>query len=177
MLALLPLLLLQLPSTAVVAGVDESSDQINGDSADCDFAVFDSATADDVSQFERHVRQRQPTLLAGATAHWPALAKWRPFERFARRHANLQLPVRKPLTTARGQSFRRASQYITLSQWALRARPPFVFDTNGSSGILPALGADVRPLPKGLTTVLRTPIFSLTGACVSLSFPTSAEPR
>lgn len=150
------------------------------DGSDCDFAVFGSAEAADASLFEGRVRQRQPTLLRGATAHWPALAKWQPFEQFARRHADLQLPVRKPLTTARGQSFRRAAQYITLSQWAhhLQAgeNPPFVFDTNGSSGILPALGADVRPLPKGLTRVLRTPIFSLTGAYVLQSFATS-QPR
>lgn len=136
----------------------------------CDFAVVDDGreVADDASLFERRVRQQRPAALVGAAAHWPALAEWQPFERFARRYANLHLPVRKPVATARGQSFRRASRHVTVRQWAQRLQsggnPPFVFDTNGSSGILPALGADIHPLPRGLTTVLRTSLFSLAGA-------------
>ena len=156
--------LLQLQPTAAGSPGDSAQQQ-------CDFAVFDGATADDASLFARHVRQRQPTLLAGATALWPAVTEWQPFERFARRFAELQLPVRKPITTARGQSFRRASRHVTLGQWARRLQaggaPPFVFDTNGSSGILPALGADIRPVPAGLATVLKTSLFSLAGACAS----------
>ena len=160
-LLLLQSLLLRLPTAA---GSGEQQ---------CDFAVFDGATADDASLFAHHVRQRQPTLLAGVTAHWPAVKEWQPFERFARRFSKLQLPVRKPITTARGQSFRRASRHVTLGQWARRLQtegtPPFVFDTNGSSGILPALGADIRPVPAGLTTVLKTSLFSLAGAYASPS--------
>ena len=68
--------------------------------------------------------------------------------------------VRDPATTARGESFRVAQRYITLARWARRlhagrkaaaagqeAKPaPFVFDSNASSAILPALRA-VSPAP------------------------------
>ena len=135
----------------------------------CDFAIVDAATAAEPTRFGQHVRQRQPTLSVGATAHWAATTEWQSLDTFAGRYADLQLPVRKPATTARGQSFRRAAKHVTLGQWARRlrsngGRPPLVFDTNGSSGVLPAFGADIQPLPAGLAAVLKTSLFSLAGA-------------
>ena len=122
----------------------------------CDFAVVD-----DPALLRRH---QQPTLLRGGAEHWPALREWRGFPAFVTRHPDLSLPIRRPETTARGQSFRRAERHVTLRQWGRTLRqggaPPLVFDSNGSSALLATLGADIRPLG-ALAAVLQTPLFSL----------------
>lgn len=140
----------------------------HGREASCDFAVLMGGqdAVMDAGRFAELVRQRQqPTLLVNATGAWAGLRDWMPFDSFSKRYGWLQLPVRRPSTTARGQSFRRANKFVTVEGWGQRLAagqgPPLVFDTNGSSGLLASFRPDISPLPAGLATVLRMPVFSL----------------
>ena len=166
-----------LPALAVLAALTTLIPASPQGQQRCDFLTLPdgAATANDFQLFAERVRQRQPTLLLNATGSLPATRAWRSLAALAARYGDLQLPVRKPASTARGQSFRRASKHMTLSSWVARLKdggaPPLVFDTNGSSGIFARTIEDIRPLPSGLLPVLKTSLFSLAGEPYSNLLP------
>jgi len=138
----------------------------------CQFDVVDGSTLTRET-FEETIRQKQPVLIFGLTADWPAHKKWHS-PQFAKEYGDILLP--NSGVQARSGARKTLQEYVDLKE-----EDRYVaFDSlNFMNDMLPRLKEDFD-VPDPLMKVFREPLFSLAGSVATsekrgLSFHQHAE--